>query len=101
MSAKNLIESMVKVAERQLRRRITVDERSAIIDAFNASTKSTPYDKAIEAIEKVIGKKINDGTGFIIIEKTASFDNLDVLLANMEVAAEDWKKNQQESDDDE
>lgn len=90
MSEKSFKESTFRVAENLKGFLLTPDEKNRIVSYFNSSTKSTSAEKAREAIEKVIGKKLPDEK--LILEKAASatLDNLDRLLMQMQSEADKW-----------
>ena len=90
MSEQSFKDSIFEVAENLKGYKLTESERSSIISNFNSSSKSTSSEKAREAIEKVIGKKLPEHR--LLLEKAASatLDNLDRILLLMQQQADKW-----------
>lgn len=91
MSEQTFKNSIFKVAVKLKGSALTVNEQSEIVRYFNESKKSTDFERAKEAIEKVVGKNVPLLETF---EKSAeaSLDNLDDLLRLMRVEAATWNK---------
>jgi hypothetical protein len=88
MSEKLFVDSIIEVAKEIKGSNITESEKKLIIENFNKKSGSA-YERAKTAIEEVIGKKIPEN---YIIEKTASLNNLQNLLAQMSSAASKWQE---------
>lgn len=89
MPEKEFVKSMIEVAAKVKGGSITEAEKSEIIKAFN-SKKGSAYERAKESIEEVVGKRLPDES--MVIEKAASLNNLQNLLAQMNSAADNWQK---------
>ena len=90
MSEQSFKDSIFEVAKNLKGFSLTDSEKQEIISNFNSSTKTSSAEKAREAIEKVLGKKLPDKK--LILEKAASatLDNLDRLLLLMQSEADKW-----------
>lgn len=91
MSKQDFIRSIISVAEQLKGSPITELEEEKIVKLFNSYNTGTAYERAKRSIEEVIGKKIYIEN--LIIEKAAPLDNLKRLLAQMNVAANNWQNN--------
>lgn len=91
VSDKEFLKTIVDVAARVKGASITEQERQRIIELFNQE-KGSAYERAVTAIEAVIGKLIPKHS--IYIEKNASLNNLQNLLAQMSAEASKWQKDE-------
>lgn len=89
MSENEFIKSIIEVASKLKGSAISESEKDRIIKAFN-NKSGTAYEKAKLAIEEVLGKKLPEKG--LLLEKAASLNNLQNLLAQMNTAANSWQK---------
>lgn len=89
MPEREFVNSIIEVATKLKGSQITAEEKDLIIKSFN-SKSGTPYEKAKAAIEEVVGQKFPETT--FLLEKSASLNNLQNLLAQMGSAADKWQK---------
>ncbi len=86
MSEMSFKESIFEVASKLKGSALNDYEKSKIIEHFNASGKATSAEKAREAMEKVIQRRLP----VLQFKESASLDNIDMLLRQMEKEAEQW-----------
>jgi len=87
MSEDKLVNSIYKLGKRIKKSDLTATEKSDIIKSFN-SYSGDPYKRAIKALEEVLGKKDVE----LLLEKSASLDDINRLLQDVSMAADDWSK---------
>lgn len=89
MSVHEFLRTITEVASKVKGRRITKLEEEQIIETFDRNEGSA-YERAVAAIEEVIGKIFPEKR--VWLEKTASLNNLQNLLAQMNAEAAKWQK---------
>ncbi len=89
MTDQLFLEKIYDVASELYGRELTIAEKDQIINNFNNS-KGTNYERAKIAIHKVTGKNVPER--FLLLEKAAAVNNLQVLVSEMKAAAEQWSK---------
>ena len=89
MTDNEFLSAIYSVAEKLKQDSLTNADKESIIDVFN-NTQGTNYHRAKKAIETVTGKVITEK--FALLEKAASINNLQNLVAQMQAAANEWKK---------
>ena len=85
MSQYSFFESVYKFAEQLKGSPLTGNEKQQILQHYKVSQKIEPLDKALEAIENVIGKEFK-----VLLEQfsAVSLDSVDILLAQMRKEAD-------------
>ena len=91
MGQEAFLNAMIKLAEKIKGSRLTTEEISSLISAFNTSTKGTTEEKAIDAIQKTVGWHII--LEHAQIQKRAAFstDSIDALLNQVSIEAKKWE----------
>ena len=88
MTDQEFLNAIYAVAEKLKGYSLTDSERTSIIQEFN-QLQGTNYQRAKKAIESVTGIVIPEK--FQLLEKAASINNLQNLVAQMQSAANEWK----------
>lgn len=88
---KEFVESIYRVAKRVKGVYLTEEEKSKIIKEFN-SLQGDDYDRAIKAIERVIGE-IKEPQKRLLEKSAEASANLNRLLSDLERKAKEWGQN--------
>lgn len=89
MTDQEFLEKIYSVASNLKGRTLSDQEKTRIITYFN-NTHGSNYERAKEAIKNVTGEDVP--TRFLSLESAGSINNLEILVAEMKAAANEWKK---------
>lgn len=89
MTDKEFLDAIYAVAKELKGYPLTDTDKNSIIEVFNNS-QGTNYQRAKKAIEACTGKVIPEK--FALLEKAGSINNLQNMVAQMQAAANEWKK---------